>query len=206
MQTLKNIFIVSVTLVLLTGFISCDDDAQDIVDITPTLSDQEIMDLQYMHQEERLARDVYAYLFDKYGTMVFDNIGQSEGRHISYVAGVMTDYDIPIDSPVEAGVYKNETLQNLYNSLIAQGDISLVEALKVGATIEDVDIYDLGRAKSATTNTDLVNLYDKLLCGSRNHMRGFTKNLANQNETYTPQYISQSEYNEIIQGSNAHCG
>ena len=206
MQTLKTIFIVSVTLVLFAGFISCDDDTSITVDNSTLLSDQEIADLQFMHQEERLARDVYGYLFDKYQTMIFDNIGQSEGRHVSYVEGVMEDYNIPIDSPLEAGVYKNETIQNLYNNLIVQGDISLVEALKVGATIEDVDIYDLDRIKATTDNENLVNLYEKLLCGSKNHMRGFTKNINKQDETYTPQYISQTEYEEILQASNGYCG
>ena len=42
---------------------------------------------------------------------------------------------------------------------IEQGDISILEALKVGATIEDVDIYDLERINGTTDNEDLNKLY-----------------------------------------------
>ena len=81
-----------------------------------------------------------------------------------------------------------------------------MEALKVGATIEDVDIYDLERINGTTDNEDLNKLYRKLLCGSKNHRRGFTKNLTMQDATYTPKYISQTEYEEILKASNGHCG
>lgn len=43
-------------------------------------------------------------------------------------------------------------MQNLYNSLITKGNISLQNAYVVGATIEDVDLYDL-KIKVAVVDT-----------------------------------------------------
>ena len=49
-------------------------------------------------------------------------------------------------------------------------------------------------------------MYDKLTCGSRNHMRAFTNELNNLNITYNVQFITQSEYDAIISSANEQCG
>ena len=46
------------------------------------LSQAQIKDLQYLCEEEKLARDVYAVLFDKWQIQAFSNIGSTENRHI----------------------------------------------------------------------------------------------------------------------------
>ena len=101
----------------------------------------------------------------------------------------------------EAGVFANEELQELYNQLTDLSDTSLSKALEVGANIEDLDIKDIETFMSHTTKTDLLNVYTKLACGSRNHMRSFVSQLG----FYTPIYISQSDYEAIINSSNEKC-
>jgi hypothetical protein len=86
-------------------------------------------------------------------------------------------------------------MQELYNKLTAQGKVSSKEALNVGATIEDLDIYDLETFKNETTKEDIVLTYNNLQKGSRNHMRAFVRASGGN---YTPQYISQSDYSSII--------
>jgi len=49
--------------VLLIGTFSCDKSKK--------LSTEEIEDLTYLREEEKLARDVYLYSFDKYGETIF---------------------------------------------------------------------------------------------------------------------------------------
>jgi hypothetical protein len=65
-----------------------------------------------------------------------------------------------------------------------------------------MDIQDIKDFKSRTSNSDLLDLFNRLSCGSRNHLRSFVGRL----DVYTPIYISQKEYNEIINSANEQCG
>jgi hypothetical protein len=96
------------------------------------------------------------------------------------------------------GVYANPVLQSLYTQLVSQGRVSLLAAYQVGATIEDLDISDLNSSLAVTNNQDVRLVYDFLNKGSRNHMRSFYKNIKNWNGTYTPVYITQAEFDAIV--------
>jgi hypothetical protein len=159
-----------------------------------------------MREEEKLARDVYFYFYEKYDLNLFNNISSSEQQHMDAVLTLLNIYDIVDVALPQYGEFSDPDLQELYNTLITNGDVSLLNALKVGATIEDVDIKDLMDAMERTTNMDLVDTYEKLICGSRNHMRAFVGELENRGETYTPQFISQELFEEIINASHEHCG
>jgi hypothetical protein len=190
----KIIMILVVGINLLTA---CKKD-----EIVP-LSDQEKADLLFLREEEKLARDVYIYSYSKYGQNIFNNISNSEQSHMNSVLNLINKYGLtdPVTSNAN-GVFSNTELQTLYSQLITMSDSSLNKALEVGANIEDLDINDIKTFKNHTTNTDLISVYDKLTCGSRNHIRSFVGQL----ETYTPVYIRQAEYNAIINSSNEQCG
>ncbi|WP_396171555.1 DUF2202 domain-containing protein [Flavobacterium sp.] len=171
-----------------------------------SLSQAEITDLKFLREEEKLARDVYLYAYDKYQLHIFDNISRSEQRHMDSVIYLMNKYDIQDSASTERGVFNNPDLQKLYSSLTKQVDISSVEALKAGATIEDLDINDINHFTANSTNADLLNVYEKLNCGSKNHIRAFTRSLENNEVTYAPKYISTDDYATILRGSNGGCG
>jgi hypothetical protein len=130
-----------------------------------------------MLEEEKLARDVYKKMYERYGLKVFSNISQSEQKHMDQILCLLNDYAIDDPAQETIGVFQNSTLQTLYDNLTKQGNISLVEALKVGATIEDVDIYDLLDFTIQTENPAIISIFENLTSGSRNHMRTFTKQL-----------------------------
>ncbi len=167
---------------------------------------QEIDDLLWMREEEKLARDVYITLGEQWNLPIFTNISQSEQQHMDAIAVLLDRYGIedPVsDNPV--GVFTNPELQALYNQLIEQGSQSSADALKVGATIEDVDIADLQKAVAETDNADIQQVYKSLLAGSENHMRAFAGMLQQQTgESYTPQYIDQATFDAIMAASNGH--
>ena len=97
------------------------------------------------------------------------------------------------------GIFSDTTLQDLYNTLAQQGLVSVGDALKVGAIIEEVDILDLEERIAATDKADIIQVYDSLLRGSRNHLRSFVQTLKTQTgETYTPQYLKTADYENII--------
>jgi len=81
---------------------------------------------------------------------------------------------------------------------MAQGQTSLIGALTVGATIEDLDIADLQQRIAATDNADIALVFGELMKGSRNHLRAFISQLTKQGVTYTPQYITQAEFDAIV--------
>jgi len=197
----KIVFVAFITAILLSNssYVSYDK-ALD------PLSQAEINDLKFLREEEKLARDVYLYSYDKYQLMIFDNISQSEQRHMNSVLNLLNKYGIPDSASTEIGVFNNPDLQKLYTSLTKQADISSVEALKAGATIEDLDINDIDNFTANTTKPDLLNVYGNLNCGSKNHIRAFTRWLENEEVTYTPQYLSIEEYNVILSSSNGGCG
>ena len=161
------------------------------------LSDAERDALLYMREEEKLAYDVYNALGDIWDTQVFSNISDAELTHTDSVKVLLDRYGITdLATTSTAGVFTNPELQSLYDQLVAQGTTSLVDALSVGATIEDVDIADL-RAR-ATDNPDIQLVYDNLEKGSRNHLRAFVRQLTNNDATYTPSYISQADFEAIV--------
>jgi hypothetical protein len=52
--------------------------------------------------------------------------------------------------------------------------------------------------KAGIDNADILLVYDNLLRGSRNHLRAFMKTLSQQGGGYTPQYLSQTEFDAIV--------
>ncbi len=163
--------------------------------------------LLLMREEEKLARDVYTFLYTKWNLQIFVNIGESEQRHMDAMLQLLTKYDLP--DPVgsnSAGKFSNTRLQELYNQLTVQGSTSLAAALKVGATIEDLDIFDLEKALTEINSQDIRTVYENLNRGSRNHLRAFYSNLVSRGETYVPQYISQTEFDAIVSSSKESGG
>lgn len=164
------------------------------------LNQGEIDGLIFMREEEKLARDVYIIMYDKWGKRIFYNIPESEQRHMDAIKTLLDRYEL--DDPIGAdslGVFKNEILQDLYNILIAQGNVSLIEALKVGALIEEIDILDIQHELDEhVDNQDVTFVYDNLLKGSRNHLRAFVRNLSRQSIEYAPQKLSEEQYLAII--------
>ena len=76
----------------------------------------------------------------------------------------------PIRPWTEIGEFSVPELQTMYDTLVTQGNVSYVEALKVGVTIEEEDIEDLEAAIAATDAVPLEITYVHLLNGSENHL------------------------------------
>jgi len=203
-----------VTLFLFTFlFSSCTNNTDEItstsecslVNPSATVNETEIEMMKFMREEEKLAYDVYRYLYTKYGFNIFNNISESEKQHMDQVLCLLNYYKIQDSASPVAGIFNNPELQTLYNDLTVQGDISLLEALKVGATIEDVDIKDLMDLSTSTTNPAILSIFSNLTCGSRNHLRSFVSNINAQGGSYTPQFISVALYNQILSTPREQC-
>ncbi|WP_299064520.1 DUF2202 domain-containing protein [uncultured Polaribacter sp.] len=208
-----NLFLVITFAILIYG---CSEDSSDTLEMfnnqddivnlddnaTILLEDSEA--LLFMLEEEKLARDTYEYLDKTWGLNQFANIKKSEQTHIDAIENLLKQHKISYTILPE-GIFSNQELQNHYDSFVIDGAKSAVEALKIGATIEDLDIKDLESYVSLTENNTLINVYQNLICGSRNHLRSFIKGLDKKGGTYTPQFITQDAFDAIINGSNEQC-
>lgn len=199
---MKTFFKLSSVLISIFLINSCDQNDDDI--FMSNISNSELDGLKFMLEEEKLARDVYIFLENIWGLNQFPNIINSEQSHMNAVANVLNNNQVSF-SILPEGVFQNQDLQSLYYILTNQGTVSENEALKVGATIEDLDIIDLDNFISQTSNTTIISLYEKLQCDSRNHLRSFVKAPEIRNDFYTPQYLSTEAYNEIISSVNENC-
>jgi hypothetical protein len=166
-----------------------------------TLSEDEELGILFMREEEKLARDVYIALYDKWGISIFKNIGESEGTHMEAVMSLIERYGLTDSSTGVPGTFTNQELQALYDNLVEEGSKSVEDALRVGAVIEEIDIIDLEEYLSQTDKEDIKMVYENLVKGSRNHLRSFVSNLEKRGSDYSPQYLDQSDYMDIVESS-----
>ncbi|MEJ2423736.1 MAG: DUF2202 domain-containing protein, partial [Candidatus Thiodiazotropha sp.] len=141
--------------------------------------------------------DVYDRLYEIWGLFAFDNISNAEQNHMDAVLAQLNKYGL--EDPVQqSGVFSDRELQSLYDNLLNRGAVSQIEALQVGALIEEVDMQDIKRMRESTTHDDLISLYDRLACGSRNHLRAFVSQIESRGMVYQAQALSQEEVDAIV--------
>ncbi|MDF2157325.1 DUF2202 domain-containing protein [Algoriphagus sp. CAU 1675] len=185
---------------VLLSFASCNEDNDKDPVIVPQISNTVKETLLFTREEEKMAHDVYVYAYSKYDILAFQNIANSESQH---VAAVLTNMDRlnledPLDGSTLEGEFTIPAIQTLYAELIERVDQSHQEALLVGLYIEDLDIKDLQDAIKETSDETLKSMYENLMCGSKNHMRSFEGLASFLDLTYTPEFITQAEYDLII--------
>lgn len=149
------------------------------------LSAAEEADLLYSREEEKLARDVYQFLYGQWELPLFYNISVSEQRHMDALLTLLNLYGL--DDPIgnnPAGVFSNATLQAWYDELVADASVSVVAALEAGVAIEEADIADLEIFLGNTEEAALIRVYNNLLKGSNNHLAAFVNNLEAQGGSY----------------------
>lgn len=222
-------FLLACSLVLLTGCgssgastslaetVATANMISDTSTITPIIVEQpltvaETETLLFVREEEKLARDVYLTLYNQWGSNIFQNIANNgEQQHMDAIK-VLVDafgYVDPVSSN-EVGAFTDAEILKLYNDLVARGMISSQEALMVGGFIEEYDIKDLqdaiDEAKQGTNQAAVIQTYDSLLCGSRNHLRSFVGQIEKDGLVYQAQYVSQATVDAIVNSPEEKCG
>ena len=164
------------------------------------LTNDEIDGILYLREEEKLARDVYLYLYEIYPLRPFLNISKSEQAHMDAIKYLIDRYELvdPVgDNP--AGIFQNEELQQLYNDLIQRGSSSKEEALKVGALIEEVDILDLRtELEEHANNEEMIRVFENLCKASERHLRAFVRVLVLYDVDYTPVKLESEDFDRIL--------
>ena len=206
MKTMTTLLTISLTALLTTACNNSDstsiesgDSARASIDLS-TYTMQEPTETQkyalaYMWNEERLAHDIYLNLYALYPQNQFKNIANnSETKHIELVQNLVEYYDLNITNLVDykehysvteleampSGVYAIAPLQDLYDTLYAEGSVSAQAALQVGCKVEVTDIDDLREdIISSAGNQAMLDTFNILLDGSYKHYWAFDKGLKN---------------------------
>ena len=170
---------------------------------TVDLSADEIADLLFMREEEKLARDLYLAFYEQWGIPIFQNIAASEQAHMDALLTLIDLYGL--EDPVAdngPGQFSDLALQSLYDQLLTAGSQSAIDALYVGAAVEEIDILDLWGSLTLAESDDIIAVYQNLLTGSENHLRAYVSSWERQtDETYLPQQLDQDDFDEIMGGT-----
>lgn len=167
-----------------------------------SLNEVEQEDLLFMREEEKLARDVYLFAFSQWGDAVFENVAESEQEHTDMLLALLEKYNLEDPALENEGEFTNHELQELYNDLIAEVQNSEIDALYVGALIEEKDMIDILDAIDRTDNRDIKTVYQNLLDGSKLHLQAFVDVLESKGIEYEPRLIDEDLYEEIIEESD----
>ena len=189
----------------------------------PVLDEGEVLHLTFMREEEKLARDVYLTLGEIYpGVNSFMAIDDSEQRHFDTMGKMLDKYGIDDPSTdTSVGAFTGEDFgwyfSEKFDALVDRGKTSLLEALYVGAFIEELDMNDIVHCPDVIVETEngvgedecglnytdespLVTSYNNLLEGSKDHLRAYVKAIEAQigAGNYVAQVLTQEEVDLIL--------
>ena len=198
-------------------------------DSSTPLDATEASHLTFMREEEKLARDVYLTFAASYpDQQVFDNIAnKSEQTHTDTMRDKLELYNLEDPNPEtnnlpdSLGVFTGDEWGWYFNEkfaqLTAKGAISELDALYVGAFIEELDMNDIADCPQVmldsteaeypdpcglhyTDEMGLINAYSFLIDGSERHLRAFVGQIeAVEGEcSYEAQYLSQEDVDAIL--------
>jgi hypothetical protein len=193
------------------------------------LDEGETQHLIFMREEEKLARDVYLTLAALYPAWpVFETIGTlSEQTHADTVRDMLAKFGIPDPNPDannlpdSIGVFTGEDygwyFTEKFLALVERGRTDALEALHVGAFIEELDMVDIVGCPAAIVDTSdaidegecgldytnkkpLKTMYTHLLEGSKDHLRAYVRNIEAiiGEGNYVAQVLTQEEVDEIL--------
>ena len=212
-----------------------------VVATAGNLTEADKAHLIFMRSEEKLARDVYLTLADMYPDQpVFLSIATTaEQTHTDKMLDMLIKFKIEDPEPStlpdtlppdedQIGVFENYYFAYYFgykfDGLIDTASAGELEALYVGALIEELDMSDINYCNdafytyypkplpeypdcgglSATAIRSLESSLGNLLAGSENHLCAFISQIGPimVEECYKAQYLEQQEIRDII---NAQC-
>ena len=138
------------------------------------LAEAEKANILYLYEEEKLARDIYFEMYNAYGAYIFNNISESEQRHMDAIKRLIDIYGLEDSITNDAvGQFDDPAFTALYEQFVADGTDLLLDALNVGVSIEELDIADLDEALEQTTMRNVRRVFENLRRGSTNHLAAF---------------------------------
>ena len=154
-----------------------------------------------MNEEEKMSYDLYSEFYQRWQLDVFDNVRESEFIHVQRIQELMDKYNITYsgsNTNIEKGKYSDKELQKLYDDYTVKGCISDICALNTAALMEEHDVIDLRERIKNQSDEYVIKVFTQLEKATENHLKAFVKNLKQAGVEYTPQVLSQNDYDAIV--------
>ncbi len=171
------------------------------VQLQEPLITTEIEGILLIREEEKMARDLYLDLYGKEKLPIFLKIAKSEQNHMDAIKILIDRYGLQDPVQEERGSFTNQTIRALYDELTEIGKRSLEDAMGAGANVEEISILHLEEQIDNTDREDMIVAYEGLLTGSRKHLRSYVRSMGTHGYEYTPRFLSQEKYDQIVSGS-----
>lgn len=224
MKSLISIALVAslISLALFSANVSASKKSKEI----SSLDRNEAAHLTFMREEEKLARDVYLTLAEIYPEQgLFAVIATtSEQTHADTMRDKLAQYNLPDPNPEtnnlpeSLGIFTGDEwggyFTENYIALVDKGSISELDALYVGALIEELDMHDIAECPQVmidagysdpcglhyTDEKGLINAYRGLIDGSEQHLRAYVGQIEAMigSGNYEAQYLTQDEVDKIL--------
>jgi hypothetical protein len=217
--------ILRIILPAVIGPILCGSAAATAAEDSSTALDfSEQTHLVFICEEEKLARDVYRMLARRFPEVgVFTDMEENREHSHCAVLELLRKYRVSIPRVNDnVGVFSwgiyGRYFTEKYLVLTNQGSISPVNALYVGAFMEELNIQEITQCPKVvvdvsngigevsacgmryTDNPDVLRVYDKLLEESRRHLRMLVSAIEQHtgDGKYQAQVLQQQEVDEIL--------
>lgn len=162
------------------------------------LSAEETATLLFAREEAKMARDISKLLSERWGTQVFRNLYAAEQDHFDMLGCLIDKYRLHDPAFATPGVFSNEILQSMYNSLSGQGLNSHQDALRVSALAQEFGLYDLTNRGKQADNADIRVVFGSIMIDTRNNLRDISPMMISAGVNYVPSYINTGMYNTIV--------
>jgi hypothetical protein len=162
------------------------------------LTSREKEGMIFIWEEEKVARDLYSSLFRQNNLTIFKNLTESEQRHMDEAKAIILRYGLVVPENETPERFDNESLQRIYNELLAEGRSSDQDAIKAAAVFEEISIIDLKRELSSVQAEDIGVVYQGLLAGSRKHLRSYVSELHKLGIEYAPRHLDLGEFEKSV--------
>jgi hypothetical protein len=180
--------------------------------------------LVFTCEEEKLARDVYRVLGRRFPEIgAFANMQASKDHNMCAVLDLMRKYRVSVPRVNDnVGVFSwgiyGRYFAEKYMVLTSQGSSSPMDALYVGAFMEELNILDINECpkvivdisngineiaacgRNYTRNPEVLQVYDNMLEESRKHLRLLVHDIEQHIGTgkYQAQILQQKEVDDIL--------
>jgi hypothetical protein len=163
------------------------------------LSPSDRSTLLYVSEQEKLARDLYAALSETWRLDVFHTTSGSEDIHADALRTLLGRYKLPDPAlGLSRGEFSREDLAERYDDLMARGRFSPVEALKAAASVEELEIEDMGARLLHVQAPEIQSVLESVVASDKHHLRSLVVALRKLGHTYTPVRLPREQFELII--------
>ena len=161
-------------------------------------TDAEKASLIYAREEQKVARDLYQQLGEKWLSPVLASNAQAEQKHFDAVKTLLDRFGMTDPARPAAGQFTDPVLQKMYASLLERGGRSLVEAFNAAAYMEEAEIGDTGKFVEYANRLDIIRGLGTVYAEDRSHLRAYVAELKKLGVDYQPQLLSRSDFDNLM--------